>query len=132
MAQPVPEVFPVSGISNMIPCSGIHLREGDARRNKFNRFVVSLLHDLKDLFLFGRRGATDDRASLVGMIAVLPRTEIDKDKIPFFYPLITRFSMRESRSFPRGNDDVESQGLRTAPLHEEFNLKGHLVFDDTF
>ena len=64
------EIFPISLISNMIPCCGVHLADGYAWPNLLNCLVVGFFHDSIDFLLLRRGAAANNGAGLIGMLAL--------------------------------------------------------------
>ena len=111
VAQPVGEVFSVSGGGDVVPCGLVQVAQGYAGPQHGLRQLVGLPHQVVDGGVLGIRRPAEEGPGHVGAVAVLPAAHVNDDAVPSLQAGLVRLVVGVRGVGAVGDDGQERSGV---------------------
>ena len=126
VAQPVGEVFSVSGGGDVVPCGLVQVAQGHAGPQHGLRQLVGLPHQVVDGGVLGIRRPAEEGPGHVGAVAVLPAAHVDDDAVPSLQAGLVRLVVGVRGVGAVGDDGQERSGVTALGGILCHDVVGHL------
>src|SRR5215469_1608352 len=127
VAEPVPEVLVVTGVTDLVTGGRIDVSHVRADRRSRHAGPLGGGHQIIDLPLPGGRLAERHGAGHVGVVPLVPRAAVDRDQVPSGERPVAGHVMRDGAVRPAGHDRVERGRIGAEVDHRPFQQDRELA-----